>query len=132
MRGLKFRGQDLINKKWVYGSLVIWPDGDSSILFSSTREDKESRTEMEEHYVFPDTVGQYTGLADKNGKEIYEGDVVKYYDDIEGELIDGLVIYHADTCSFCVVTPKREPVGLTAFWQFEIVGNIHDNPELYK
>lgn len=76
-REIKFRGVDSKSGEWVYGSLVVWPDGDMSILSPSSRDKKKSSTEMEEHYVEPDSVGQYTSYHDCEGREIYEGDIVE-------------------------------------------------------
>ena len=82
--------------------------------------------------VIPDTLGQFTGLTDCNGKEIFEGDIVRYYDDIEDEQVTSHVIYHKESCSFCVAPTELcgDYIGLTVYWQFEVIGNIYDNPEL--
>lgn len=70
----------------------------------------------------------------RNGKEIYEDDIVRYFDDIEDELVSSHVIYHKESCSFCAAPTKLcgDYVGITAYWQFEVIGNIHDNPEMLK
>lgn len=79
-------------------------------------------------------IEQFTGMLDKNGNEIYEGDIVRYYDDLEDELVSSHVIYHKESCSFCVAPTELcgDYIGICAHWQFEVIGNIHNNPELLK
>lgn len=79
--------------------------------------------------VIPETVGQYTGLTDKNGKKIFEGDIVKLF------LIDGIEIgvikFNDIKCRFVFFT-KDGAYSFENDCIFEIIGNIHDNPELMK
>ena len=153
MRTIKFRGKTLVYNKWVYGSLAIWPDGDNSILFPSTREDKESRTELEEHYVSPNSVGQCTGLKDGKGNEIYEGDIVMTYvvftnEDEEqrqfwrvGEIrfIGGsFSLTNCTNYDDCRMEEKSDiqpsPKSKFSFpkYRSEVIGNIFDNSKLIK
>lgn len=130
MRPIRFRGKECFKSKyfppkWYEGGLMI--DGNEAWLCVK-KEDKS----IVAIKVDPDTVGQFTGLTDRNGKEIYEHDIVRYYDDIEDELVVSHVIYHKESCSFCVAPTKLcgDYIGLTAYWQFEVLGNIHDTPDL--
>ena len=131
MRTIKFRGKRIDNGEWVYGDLLrmhgvpyIYPDP-----APNGRNDYE---------VVPDTVGQFTGLLDKNGKEIYEGDIVSYKYPIRrpDSFVRNEINYigfRQSECKFIVVCKNRhhdlhEPYNR----QVEVIGNIYDNPELMK
>lgn len=107
----QFRGKRLSDGEWIKGSLVIQHDGRCFIF--------EPCGGLL-HEVDQKTVGQYTGLTDKNGTKLFEGDVVQRYGVIgfaEGGFIMG------EDC------PISEEIWGTQF-QGEVIGNIHDNPEL--
>jgi len=119
MREIKFRGKDKESGLWVYGSL--WVQSEHSILIHS---------EDGWNIVCPETVGQFTGLYDKNGKEIYEGDVVEFqfcqtkykaiveYDNKNARFHLNLYEYYS------TIRGINELDGKNYF--LEVIGNIHD------
>ena len=82
--------------------------------------------------VMPETVEQYTGLTDKNGKKIFEGDILKYTDN-DGDIGYLKVIF--DECAFLIEEDGITNADLLTSYVclgIEVAGNIHDNPELLK
>ena len=125
MRDILFRGKRLDNGAWVYGSLLQVECEDGSIV-TAIFDRKDSGGDAEVH---PSTVGQYTGLTDKNGERIFEGDVLT----VDGE--DGFFVleFQEDTARF-VMYGDSIVVDFDNFWSYEVevMGNIHDNPELLE
>ena len=130
MREIKFRGFDKETKAWVYGSLLLRDGGVVNIFESNDRRG---------FAVDSDTVGQFTGLRDKNDKEIYEGDVVKF-ENRETLPNVGVVTYWEDDCMFVCDSgvgvfelEKRyvtgEHLSEYRYNSYVVIGNIHDNPE---
>ena len=125
MREILFRGKTK-DGRWVYGDLWNRPYAQNTICIVSFTKDTGIPGEAE---VIPETVGQYTGLTDKNGVKIFEGDVLKdslgwvclvKWDDSNGRFLGYHKKPRGDTY-VCYV--GREPAQ-------EIIGNIHDNPEV--
>lgn len=125
MREILFRGKRTNNGEWVqgypchYGWIgkekdYIIPDYASALYTAE---------------IDPETVGQYTGLTDTNGRKIFEGDIVwDSYDEDYGK-----VKWDNDTARF-IITCSTFTINLNSVWgeELEIVGNIYDNPELLK
>lgn len=137
MREIKFRGISVVSNKFVYGSLISLGNGyviaKSSDIVGTTSSDDVflSYSNDEVDIVFPDTIGQFTGLCDKNGKEIYEGDIVIYIDD-EGDKNIGFVKYIDDYAMYLFVSPDCWDEELRYCDMIEVIGNIHDNKELLE
>ena len=124
MREIKFRGKRIDNGKWIYGSLIIEEDPIADALKYFIKPFNFLTGKL----VVPETVGQYTGSKDKNNKEIYEGDIVRYSDGYAA------VIVWKDT-GFGL--EFIEEVESPQTWYYlpngnilEILGNIYENPEL--
>ena len=126
-----FRGKRTDNGEWVEGDLihgVSVKKGKMYILpIVSNLAYLKGCDPLDGYEVIPETVSQFTGLTDKNGTKIFDGDIVRFYDDSEDELTNGVVIFNADLCSFCVSMSWYEDVMLMAHWQYEVIGNVHDN-----
>ena len=144
MRTIKFRGKKLTNGVWAYGSLVYLDENGAAIYVQT---DNGSAKVMDLVYVDPDTVCQFTGFLDKNGKEIYEGDVLRSDEypyscigDKERDNYFGLIEWNKNEAAFYIVTiknPKSSVKGISdgisdyisqsALQDFEVIGNIYDD-----
>lgn len=125
MREIKFRGKCYCMGTWLYGSLVSTVyQGQYIISLKDIYDTEEINFENVE--VNPETVGQFIGMYDKNGKEIYEGDIVHCFYGNIGLEFTGTVTY-ADG-EYIILDEDNEYV-LPQFYgdkHLEIIGNIHD------
>ena len=130
MREIKFRGKDFKNN-WLFGSLIQYRDSTQIGYLSYA----DSMTFVN---VNKKTIGQFTGLTDKNGVEIYEGDFLKRIITAgDGEKHISTDIVKFSGASFCTyaLSDKNDSGLYLVNWsghEIEVVGNIHDNPELLQ
>ena len=139
MREILFRGKDPETGRWYEGFYMKLSD--TTYCF---KEDYDAHPDNTKHFIVfdrmtdwglpnqhlranvdPSTVGQYTGLTDKNGKKIFEGDIVRH-----GERIS-IIAYIPQYMRFA----GKRPQVIMAIFNFEnseVIGNIHDNPELLE
>ena len=135
IREVIFRGKRMDNGEWIEGSLlgIDWCDKPSTYSIAPN-------TPVSVFYsVIPETVGQYTGLTDKNGVRIFEGDIVRYgnntnradneeiyevvFETRGGSGYFGIRISETETWQFCLEVPTN---------LMEVIGNIYDDSELLK
>lgn len=115
---IKFRGFNAKNGKWIYG-FYLQNRGDHFVCPDEFANGKS----WKDYEVIPETVGQYTGKKDENGKEIWEGDIVKTsYQEL------GYIFY--DMCEWRIKSKKD--IFHVRYSKMVVIGNIHDNPELLK
>lgn len=144
MREILFRGKQITDKVWVFGGVDCTTDKVPYICKRArynpdTRDwDTAEYYEKNPHYtracveIIPETLGQYTGLNDKNGKKIFEGDILRT--DLCDELL--VVMFNEGCGAFQVLFKDGYSEGFlercSDINHLEVIGNIHDNPELLK
>lgn len=128
MRTIKFRGKSKFNSEWVYGDLVQCMSDDIKIVNSNRPKDLSYRI----NDIQSDTVGQFTGLCDNNGVEIYEGDIVELLE--RNGMPNICKVEMCEKGYWCVSFGIHERIilGYIDKNQIIVIGNIHDNPELLK
>lgn len=151
MREILFRGQtrrygekvwmngEKVPSNWVYGG-IFQGTGDFSVIYGADKEDFTG-SDLGKHVVYTDTVGQFTGLTDKNGKRIFEGDIVHILGNQSVEdwkNVDYTALIAFLDGGFCALDGTIEEHCLRRYalarldFDMEVIGNIHDNPEMLE
>ncbi len=130
-RTIKFRGKDLATGKWVYGDLLHPITSCRIVNYTEVEEEGAKRADYHYYDVDPDTIGQFTGLYDRNGKEIYEGDIIiqQGYSGKRRMLVQfeqGAFITGKHGGSSTITRP------MLIQKRCEIIGNVTDDPELLE
>ena len=121
MREILFKGKRTDNNEWIYGNLIHTKKEDLDYYEIITLDGLQSST------VKTETVRQFTGLTDKNGKKIFEGDVInaQWRSRSSAEVVFESGMFKAHGMS--LITWIADP-----FYRCKIIGNIYDNPELME
>ena len=143
-REILLRGKRTDNGEWVEGHMIKYPSGKVEV-FKKCEEPPDVLLRCE---VDPDTLCQYTGLTDKNGKKIWENDIVKYQFDNDDcpfpnkhtEKIIGRIFFSDFRASFSVTAGRKGSSSINNDLfryvrngnRVEVIGNIFDNPELLE
>lgn len=131
MREIEFRGKRVDNGTWVYGDFckpcnIVW-----------LKEDKElNDLTIFDEKVQEETIGQYTGLKDKNENKIFAGDIVRQTMTVNGEIVQRVAKIVFDDGGYWLLYPNNQIFRLMQntidIYELEVIGNIYDNPELLE
>ena len=146
-REILFRGKRLHDNMWIYGNFVSDCEGNPHIIEPRFFCEDGHHLQYEDNtdtpvFIIPETVGQYTGLTDKNGKRIFEGDILKSTIKIIDYADVGFSISHYDEEDIGIVEWRKDGFMIAHksgtwarnFYGCEnyVIGNIHDNPDIIK
>lgn len=136
MREILFRGKREDNGEWVYGDLIHGKGEQKGHLFIWYETD--TFPFVKEAEIDPETVGQYTGIPDKKGTKIFDGDIVEHFFKSlipsDGTRVDRCVVkWDCEECFFFMTSSRNgKDKTISAKSVYEVIGNIHDNPELLE
>ena len=132
MREIKFRGREKESNKWVFGYVRQWKCCFGEAWHIQGKNDNV-------HIVIPETIGQFTGLKDHKGREIYEGDIVKVVSYGEESFHVVKYMVEEDYPAFDLAPVLGDGEGNSLSYSLNdcdtkitVIGNIHDNPELLR
>lgn len=150
MKEILFRGKRVDNGEWIEGSLITnvfrrLDKGDIPYILNAEKANYDSWSDFDEgngiYEIASESVEQYTGLTDKNGKKIFEGNIVVYC--INSRRHRGIIKYDIETCSFRCYEKRfkneyetKAHINASDYLSFDyveaVIGNIHDNPKLLE
>ena len=125
MREILFRGKHKTGGVWCYGNMAVSKGGVAIITPDDTPCGVYGQVD-------PATIGQYTGLTDKNGKKIFEGDILSAHVDFNNPDVESRTVVEWGNFRWVTHQPGYEPDDITDFDKglWTVIGNVHDNPEL--
>ena len=124
-REILYRGKQIVSGEWIYG--VPISNDNITCIFKLT----DGLSELKGFQVKTETVGQYTGLTDKNGTKIFEGDIIKWHDEwIDCDFVGVVEFDHCSAAFKVRVGNELIPFSDVDCEYVIKAGNIHNNPEL--
>lgn len=135
MREILFRGKRCSAKEWIEGYYCIYPQLFSGVLqshiFIPSYDAETGKGSCTIYSVIPETVGQFTGLFDRNSKKIFEGDIIENITDHS----TAVVRWYEEHSTFMLYSEMKNKVYFlydNDFKYIDVIGNVYDNPELLR
>lgn len=137
MREIKFRGMTKANNVMVFGDLIVCPNGEHRMLWFELKGELPLDVDYNSfnEVIQSSTISQFTGLQDKNGVDIYEGDILHKKIELEGGIKGNWIVFYGEG-GFDIknidTSEEVKTMYLKKYWKhsYEVIGNIHENPEL--